>query len=225
MMNFILLLRAKKMRSFWFSFSFHVAPSIKPFEWIKTQKGHHLNGILADEMGTGKTVSILRLVKVLMFKTRNSLVICPKTLRSTTGSPRQRSSSVFDPDRRLPRQQRGQKAIPFKQVNKIFVTSYALASKDVVLLKEQGFYYLILYESQNIKNPCSARAMVSKALSAEHNIAISGTPMENSLQGLWSIFRKVLEPVYLPNYRSLSKTVESNGKEKYLQKSISPFGT
>ena len=191
----------------------------KGFEWLKTLESHHLNGILADEMGTGKTLQALS-VLAMMPKTKNSLVICPKTLIYNwiaEAKKFQMKIQIVD--------YQGSKEVRkrlLKQKNKIFVTSYALASKDFELLKEQGFYYLILDEAQNIKNPRSSRSMVSKALSAEHKIAISGTPMENSLQDLWSIFDFLL-PGYLPNYRSFSKTVESKAKEKYLQKIISPF--
>jgi len=191
----------------------------KGFEWLKTLESYHLNGILADEMGTGKTLQALS-VLAMMPKGKNSLVICPKTLIYNWIA----EAKKFDIETEIIDYQ-GSKEVRKKMLqtkNKIFVTSYAVALKDFELLKEENFYYLILDEAQNIKNPRSSRSMMSKALSAEHKIAISGTPIENSLQDLWSIFDFLL-PGYLPNYRSFSKTVESKAKDKYLQKIISPF--
>ncbi len=191
----------------------------KGFDWLKTLESYHLNGVLADEMGTGKTLQALS-VAAMMPKGKNSLVICPKTLIYNwiaEAKKFQMKTEVVH--------YHGDKATRKKlleQKHKIFVASYSIAQKDFELLKDHDFFYLILDEAQNIKNPRSSRSIVCKALNAEHKIAISGTPMENSLQDLWSIFDFLL-PGYLPRFRSFSQEVESKAKEKYLQKIISPF--
>ncbi len=189
------------------------------YNWLKTLEAYHLNGILADEMGTGKTLQALAVLS-MMPKDKNSLVICPKTLVYNWIS----EAKKFGMNIKIVDYQ-GNKEIRkklLKEKNKIFVSSYAIALKDFELLKKQKFYYLILDEAQNIKNPRSSRSMMCKALSAEHKLAISGTPMENSLQDLWSIFDFLL-PGYLPGFLSFSKEADSKAKAKYLQKIISPF--
>ncbi len=189
------------------------------YNWLKTLESYHLNGILADEMGTGKTLQALA-VLAMMPNDKNSLVICPKTLiYNWIAEAKKFGMEIEVVD------YQGNKNIRKKlleEKNKIFVASYAVALKDFKLLKEQKFYYLILDEAQNIKNPRSSRSMMSKTLHAEHKLAISGTPMENSLQDLWSIFDFLL-PGYLPNLLSFSKEADSEAKAKYLQKIISPF--
>ena len=80
----------------------------------------------------------------------------------------------------------------------VVITSYALVRRDINKLKEYNFRYVILDESQNIKNAMSQTAQAVKKLQASHKLALSGTPIENKLEELWSVF-DFLMPGFLFN--------------------------
>ncbi|MEK7671309.1 MAG: DEAD/DEAH box helicase, partial [Bacteroidota bacterium] len=87
---------------------------------------------------------------------------------------------------------------------KLIVTSYGILRRDIEFLKEQEFLYVVLDESQNIKNPGSINAKAVRLLKAHHRLALSGTPVENNLMDLWSQFA-FLNPGMLGSERSFSQ--------------------
>ena len=165
-------------------------------------------GILADDMGIGKTIQTL--AYLALRKQRDgampSLVIAPTSVTHTWESESQR----FTPELRVLRLHSGaERAAKYQGIDgaDIVVTSYALARADAERLAEYHFRALILDEAQHAKNPGSQIARVIRTLHAEHRLALTGTPVENSLRDLWSIFSFV-EPGLLGTQASFRRSFE-----------------
>jgi superfamily II DNA or RNA helicase len=157
------------------------------YKWLHYLHEKKLGGCLADDMGLGKTLQAITLLAGLYGKKKlpPSLVVMPKSLlfnweaEMRKFAPKLRFYTYYE-------QNRDWKVALTKEV--IF-TTYALLRNDIEQFKEKKFYYVILDESQNIKN---ANAQVSKAvllLQCSHRLALSGTPVENNLTELYSLFR------------------------------------
>ena len=146
-------------------------------------------GILADEMGLGKTIQV---ISHLLHRKHGegpapSLVIAPTSVTHTWENEIKR----FGPELLTLRLQSGsERAARYEEIAAadVVITSYAIARIDAEQLAQQRFRTLILDEAQNAKNPSSQIARVVRSLSADHRIALTGTPVENSLRDLWAIF-------------------------------------
>ena len=163
------------------------------FRWLSTLAQSGFGGILADEMGLGKTVQMLSflLTQFEAGERRPSLVVCPASLVYNW----KEEARKFAPD--LPTAilagnlaQRTEQLAELKkdQRGTLYITSYDLLKRDITLYNETGFGSIILDEAQYIKNQ---KAQISKAvrvLHGEHRFALTGTPIENRLSELWSIF-------------------------------------
>lgn len=156
--------------------------------WLWFLHRHGLSGILADDMGLGKTVQALSMLQ----KVRNdegqkpSLVVAPTSVLANW----EREAQRFTPKLRVMiwhGSDRKEKAEQLRGVD-VVLTSYALVRRDIQELQEVGFRYVILDEAQNIKNADSATAQACKSLPCEQRLALTGTPLENRLSELWSIF-------------------------------------
>jgi len=165
-------------------------------------------GILADEMGLGKTVEVISylLKRKLQDGGAPSLVIAPTSVTHTWESEIAR----FAPALRTLRLHSGsERAGRYEEIanTDVVVTSYALARLDAQRLAQYHFRTLILDEAQNAKNPSSQIARVVRSLHADHRLALTGTPVENSLRDLWAIFA-FLEPGLLGTESSFRKRFE-----------------
>ncbi|MDQ2858593.1 MAG: DEAD/DEAH box helicase, partial [Candidatus Eremiobacteraeota bacterium] len=165
-------------------------------------------GILADEMGLGKTVQVLSyLVRRKHIEgPAPALVIAPTSVTHTWESEIAR----FAPELRTLRLHSGsERASRYEDVPgaDVVITSYALARLDAALLAQYHFRTLILDEAQNAKNPSSQIARVVRSLHADHRLALTGTPVENSLRDLWAIFAFV-EPGLLGTETSFRRRFE-----------------
>ncbi len=156
--------------------------------WLYFLHRHGLSGILADDMGLGKTVQAL----ALLLKVTNeeghkpSLVVAPTSVLANW----EREAERFTPGLKTfvwHGQDRRERAEKLSSVD-LVLTSYALVRRDVKELSKVGFRYVILDEAQNIKNADSATALACKAIPSEQRLALTGTPLENRLSELWSIF-------------------------------------
>jgi superfamily II DNA or RNA helicase len=165
-------------------------------------------GILADEMGLGKTVQV---VSYLLRRKRNegprpSLVIAPTSVTHTW----ENEIARFAPELTTLRLHSGsERAARYDEVKNadVVITSYALARLDAQTLSQFHFRTLILDEAQNAKNPSSQIARVVRSLHADHRLALTGTPVENSLRDLWAIFAFV-EPGLLGSESSFRRRFE-----------------
>ncbi|HQR38982.1 MAG TPA: DEAD/DEAH box helicase, partial [Blastocatellia bacterium] len=157
-------------------------------DWLWFLNRYSLGGVLADDMGLGKTVQALAvLLKSKKMEGRKpSLVVVPASVVVNWQEEAERfapSLSVLD----LTGSGRSEKFETI-QDHDLVVTNYALVRRDVERLSEIEFRYVILDEAQNIKNPESQTARASKRLRSDHRLALTGTPIENRLSELWSIF-------------------------------------
>lgn len=190
------------------------------FQWLKTMAHYRLGGILADDMGLGKTIQAIAYLLSEKWEQpnnrRTSLVVCPASLvynwknefdkfapdidvAVAYGTPEERTAYLRDhqPD--------------------VFITSYPLLRQDIELYVNLEFDSLILDEAQAIKNPITKTAKAVKAIRAAKRFALSGTPIENSLDELWSIFDAIL-PGFFQN-QSVFKKMEP----ERISKMVRPF--
>ena len=202
---------------------------LKGFGWLWFMYKYGLNGILADDMGLGKTLQALTVLQKAKEEDgpMPTLVVAPTTVVFNWESEIQK----FAPTLTCLKLQGGERKQFFKKIPEydVVITSYALLRRDVDKLKDINFRYIILDESQNIKNATSQTAQAVKQLSAQHKLALSGTPIENKLEELWSVF-DFLMPGFLFsmadfNSRYVNPIMERQDKvvEKRLKLQIYPF--
>jgi superfamily II DNA or RNA helicase len=165
-------------------------------------------GILADEMGVGKTAVALAylLRRKELDGTVPSLVIAPTSVTHTWLN----EIAKFTPELRALKLSSGNdRAALYDEIEQydVVITSYALARIDAEKLAQFKFRTIILDEAQNAKNPSSQISRVVRSLRAEHRLALTGTPVENSLRDLWAIFA-FLEPGLLGTESSFRRRFE-----------------
>lgn len=159
------------------------------FEWLAFLKKYGLPGILADEMGLGKTLQTLLAVSYFREKYGPcpSLVVCPAGLVEKWADEAEKFLSDFSVLTHAGQNRRGALRIEGPHVD-LVVTSYETMVRDAAELRLVQWRFLILDEAQRIKNPETQRAKAVRNIPAEARIAITGTPVENKLQDLWSVF-------------------------------------
>lgn len=199
--------------------------------WLERLRHMHLNGILADDMGLGKTLqAIIAITQYQMLHPGSlCLVVCPTSLVHNW----QEECNKFNPLLRvLPLD--GTPAQRKKLLNGIHnfdvvITSYNLLQKDIEVYQTIPFGYAILDEAQHIKNRTTRNAKSVKMLQARYRLILTGTPIENSLDELWSLF-DFLMPGLLSTYdRFLEKYVRMHQVDKSgnhldtLRRKVAPF--
>ncbi len=167
------------------------------FSWLAFLRQFGLGACLADDMGLGKTPQTIAYLlyqrRALNGRAGNghkpALVVCPTSVVSNW----EHEMARFAPDLRvLVHHGAGREKDDFAALaaeHDLVITSYALLHRDEKRLKEVGWGEVILDEAQNIKNPDTKQAKAARALPAEHRLALTGTPIENRLTELWSIFQ------------------------------------
>jgi SNF2 family DNA or RNA helicase len=181
------------------------------YKFLRFLDDNKLSGILADDMGLGKTVQIIAFLANVISDDQKVLIICPKSLVYNWADEIDKFSDL-----------NYQVYRSGTKINEnIVISSYGniLNSKEI---QKQNYDYIIIDEAQVIKNSWTKTSRVIKKLNGKMKIALSGTPLENSLADLHSIFEFIL-PGYLPNKsKFISEINEEDKKEKYL-KMIKPF--
>jgi superfamily II DNA or RNA helicase len=161
------------------------------FRWLRFLRQQGLGGCLADDMGLGKTVQTL----AVLLDAHNegpghpTLVVAPTSVVPNWAT----EAGRFAPDLRVV-VHHGPERGSFAEAD-LVITSYALLRLDADRLLAQEWRYVVLDEAQQIKNPHSQVARVARGLKAQHRLALTGTPLENHLLELWSIF-EFLMPGY-----------------------------
>jgi superfamily II DNA or RNA helicase len=192
----------------------HMESRLRPYQkmgtsWLHYLSGNELHGILADEMGLGKTIQTLAYLEYRQAQgltTEPTLIVCPTSLVMNWRDEAER----FSPGLKvLALQGPGRKKL-FSKIcdHDVVVTSYALLRRDLEIYRERVFDYVILDEAQFIKNRSSQNAKSVKALKAENRLVLTGTPIENSLLDLWSIF-DFLMPGYLGSAKDFKTRYET----------------
>lgn len=196
--------------------------------WLCTLRRYGFHGLLADDMGLGKTVQIIAYLESVE-RSAPSLVICPASLVYNW----EEEVHKFAPQLRVCCicGDRAQRAFYLKQYQEydLLVTSYDYMRRDKTLYAPLLFDTLVLDEAQYIKNQRTHNAISVKQITALHRLALSGTPIENSLAELWSIF-DFLMPDYLYPYPEFQRQFEldivKNGNEvkmQELKRLLAPF--
>ncbi|HEX3797791.1 MAG TPA: SNF2-related protein [Verrucomicrobiae bacterium] len=166
--------------------------------WMAFLRVNGFGGILADEMGLGKTLQVLALISARKNqssdKTTPTLVICPTSLVFNWAA----EAAKFTPQLRVLALHGTQRHESFQKISQadLIVTSYALLRRDADRYRDLEFDTVVLDEAQHIKNRQTQNAQAVKSIRARHRLVLTGTPLENSVLDLWSIF-DFLMPGYL----------------------------
>lgn len=179
------------------------------FRWLKTMAEYGFGGILADDMGIGKTIQMITLLEdeKLRHPDSISLVVCPSSLILNWQSEIEKFSSTLTSLMITGSSDDRKTKILNCQDYDIIITSYDYLKRDVETYEGIAFTYQILDEAQYIKNHNTKNATSVKAINSLHRFALTGTPIENSLAELWSIF-DFLMPGYLYTYAYFKKFFE-----------------
>lgn len=159
------------------------------YDWLHFLHEYGFGGILADDMGLGKTVQALTLLQALKERDqlpRPALLVVPKSLVVNW----QREAARFTPALRLLEfmgNTRQRDPELFAQYD-IVITTYGTMLRDIEFLRGYRFSYVILDESQAIKNPLAQSSKAARLLQADHRLCLTGTPVENNAYELWSQF-------------------------------------
>jgi len=195
------------------------------YQWLRFLNEYNFSGCLADDMGLGKTVQTLSLLQYLKNtkKLGKILLIVPVSAIPNWENEITKFTNNITHSRYIG-SDRNHKVIDKFD---IVITSYATLRNDIEYFQNMVFHYVILDESQNIKNFKSQTTKAIKLLKSENKLALSGTPIENNLMELWSLY-DFLIPGYLGtnhwfklNYTSMDDGSVSN--DKILKKMIYPF--
>ena len=192
--------------------------------WMQFLRRFGFGGCLADDMGLGKTVQVLALLEARRQEgalAGPSLVVVPRSLvfnwleEATRFTPRLRI---------LDHTGIGRSREPTGFVDcDLVLTTYGVLRRDILLLKDFVFDYAILDEAQTVKNARSETAKAVRLLQARHRLALSGTPIENHLGELWSLF-EFLNPGMLGRSGALTRLAEAKEEERVLlARALRPF--
>ena len=156
------------------------------FKWLDYLHTHKLGGCLADDMGLGKTLQAIALLsKIYPNEKMPTLIVMPKSLLFNW----QNEITKFNPNLTCYCYYGNDRDFDEARKRHLIFTTYAMVRNDVEKFKNQEFYYVILDESQNIKNLNAQVTQAVMLLQAKHRLALSGTPIENNLSELYSLFR------------------------------------
>lgn len=196
--------------------------------WLFNLAYYRLSGILADDMGLGKTLEIITLLKSCRTKNPN-LIVAPASLTYNWYNEFRKWTPELNvlliSGNGATREKLISQILPGQTV----ITSYDYLKRDLELYKKMAFHFMIIDEAQAIKNHQTKNAEAVKEIKCVSRFAMTGTPIENSLADLWSIFDFCL-PGYLKSYESFKNEYEiniiknhDNAALERLNNQISPF--
>ena len=191
------------------------------FNWLKALAKYRFGGILADDMGLGKTLQSIAFIRSELADIRRRklpvLVVCPSSLTYNWMNELEKfapeiKAVIIDGNK-----EKRTKLLNGNSDADVIITSYPSLRMDASLYRGKSFHTLFLDEAQTFKNPVTQTAKAVKTIEAECRFALTGTPIENSLDELWSIFHVVF-PELLPNRRVFSEMRRGN-----IAKRVRPF--
>ena len=201
------------------------------FAWLRALAANHLGGVLADDMGLGKTLQtithLLNEVRSGAAQDRPSLVVAPTSLMGNW----RRECQRFAPELRVLVLHGSARHELHDRIaaHDVVLTTYPLMQRDIEILAKTTWHALVLDEAQMLKNAHTLTAQAARRLQASHRLALTGTPMENHLGELWSLFDVVL-PGYLgreSRFTSLFRNpIERQGDGRrlaLLRRRLAPF--
>ena len=194
--------------------------------WLHFTREFGVGACLADDMGLGKTVQVISLLehRRLDKKVKKpTLIILPTSLIFNW----QREFEKFTPDMKVyvhVGAERRKDTASFKK-HDVILTTYGLMRNDIEMLKDFSFDYAILDEGQAIKNATTASAKAARLIQADHRIIMSGTPIENHLGELWSLF-EFLNPGMLGTasaFKNFNASVQDPATLEVFSKALRPM--
>ena len=200
---------------------------LRGFRWLYANTRKGLGSCLADDMGLGKTVQVLALLLGLKEEKRlnnPALVICPTTLIGNWAKECQK----FAPSLKVELYHGSSRRLATKNTDAI-ITSYGVLRRDKDKFKRKKWELVVIDEAQNIKNPETNQSKAVKMLNAGSYIAMSGTPVENRLTELWSIFDFVnrgylgTQRDFIKNFAIPIEKFRNREKIHKLRKATAPF--
>ena len=208
---------------------------ITGYKWLRTLAEHELGGILADDMGLGKTLQSIVYISSIILENKEKqdskphfLIVCPTSLTYNwldeieSFAPFIKATVVSG----APTERK--EVIERYEEYDVLITSYPLIRRDIAVYETIDFHTVFIDEAQFIKNDSSLNAKSVKRIIAKHRYALTGTPIENSLSELWSIFDFIM-PGYLLSHSKFveyyEKPIIKEDKEALedLHQHISPF--
>ena len=208
---------------------FKINTTLRPFQiegvkWLNTLYKYNIGGILADDMGLGKTIEVIAFI---LNQNINApiLIISPTSLIYNWLNEFKKFTNNEEVIPIYGQASNRQEIIKNIDLNKrvIYLTSYDSLRNDIDLYKDISFDTLILDEAQFIKNMKALKSQSVKLLNAKHKLVLTGTPIENSVLDLWSIF-DFLMPNYLPKLEVFKSNFESIPEySKTIKKYTTPF--
>ncbi len=201
------------------------------FKWLKTLEAYGFGGILADDMGLGKT---LQMIAVLLAAKQEgqkgtSLIVCPASLVYNWAEELRRFAPILEVGIIAGSQEARQERLAASDSYDVLITSYDLLKRDIGWYEGKRFLYHVIDEAQYIKNHTTAAAKAVKVIEGRYRFALTGTPIENRLSELWSIF-DFLMPGFLYGYDVFKREMETpitKGQDpdalSRLQKMTGPF--
>lgn len=198
--------------------------------WLQFMRETGFGGLLADDMGLGKTMQTLAHLLIEQQAgrlDRPALLVAPTSLMANW----RHEALQFAPSLRVLTLQGPERKARFDAIadHDLVLTTYPLLPRDAGILGAQAYHCLILDEAQTIKNPRAKAAQIVRKIDARQRICLTGTPMENHLGELWSLFH-FLNPGYLGDLQSFRRLyrspIEENGdqqRRRSLQRRIAPF--
>ncbi|TRZ77582.1 hypothetical protein D4R87_02410 [bacterium] len=159
-------------------------------DWFYFLRKYRFGGILADDMGTGKTLQTLALLNMNRNKEKPSIVICPKTLLYNWIAEVEKFTPKFKAIVLDGMQSERMKKIKESSKYDLVITSYSTMQRDFDYYEKHKikFNYCVLDEAQFIKNHKTKNAQTVKKIDADYRLVLTGTPLENSVSEIWSIF-------------------------------------
>ena len=201
------------------------------FRWLKTIAHYGFGGILADDMGIGKTLQMIAVLEDARLQGEGgcSLVVTPASLILNWQAEIRRFAPQLKCGCVHGTLKERQDTLAAADDFDVLITSYDYVKRDEALYQPLAFQYLVLDEAQAIKNQRTKSAQAVKQIQARHRFALTGTPIENSLAELWSIF-DFLMPGYLFSYAQFKENYElpivrydDEERLTLLKKLVSPF--
>ncbi len=178
--------------------------------WLCALENEGFGGVLADDMGLGKTIQVLSMLLCAAERGEavRAMVVCPASLQLNWAAEAAKFAPSLSCCALTGSAEERRDQILATEAKQLMITSYDQLRRDVQLYKDVAFTHVLLDEAQNIKNAASQAARAVKALRADHRFAMTGTPIENRLSELWSIFDFVM-PGYLLTYKKFKDRFEA----------------
>ena len=204
--------------------------SLRPYQktglsWMRFLCDMNMGGCLADDMGLGKTIQVLALLQkrksIRQRKSKTSCIIVPKTIISNWNN----ETAKFTPNLKVciyEGMERESLRKTFSNFD-IVIMTYGILRRDILELKQFHFDYLILDEAQAVKNESSLSSKAACLLDASHRLALTGTPVENHIGELFTIFKFLLPDIFHKKISSYKKLSDFDDDTRLVLKALRPF--